>query len=106
VIKAEGVLPPDIVVTGVALPKRALLNADFLAVTMIIRVTGITILLQTRPLIGSCALGQHIRALLMAVLTGNAIMLAAQREACDAMVEFLLRLQGKAPQSSQKHEYP
>ncbi len=94
VIKAEGILPLDIVVAGIALQQGALLGTDFLAITVIIRVTGIAVLFQTGPLKGTRTLGEYRRRLFMAVLAGNAIMLTAQRKSRHAMVEFLLRLQG------------
>lgn len=98
-IKAQRVLPLDFVVTGIALQKRTLLGTHFLAVTVVIRMARIAVLLQTRPLKRASTLGQHSRGLLVTVLAGNLIVLAPQRKACHAMVEFLLRLQGKTPQS-------
>ncbi len=91
---------------GIALPQGTLLGADFLAIAVIIRVTGIAVLVQTGPLKGPRTLGEYGRRLFMTVLAGNAIMFTAQRKSRHAMVEFLLRLQGKAPQSSQKNENP
>jgi len=93
-IKAEGVLPLDIVVAGIAFQKRALLDAHFLAITMVIRMTGVAVLLQTCPLKRAWTFGQHRWALLVTVLAGDPIVFATQRKACHAMVEFLLRLQG------------
>lgn len=106
VIKAQGILPLDIVVAGFTVPQGSLLGTHFLAITMIIRMAGIAVFLQPSPLKGSGSLGQHSRCLLMTVLARDAIVLAAQRKACHAMVEFLLRLQGKTPQSTQKNEDP
>lgn len=92
--------------TGITLQKRPLLDAHFLAITMVIRMAGIAVLLQAAPLKRAWAFGQHCSALLVAILTGDLIVFATQRKACRAMVEFLLRLQGKTPQSTKKNENP
>lgn len=92
VIKAKRILPLDIVVAGIAFQQRTLLGAHFLAIAVVIRMAGITVLLQTSPLKGAGPLGQNRRTLLVTVLAGDLIVLAPQRKACHAMVEFLLRL--------------
>lgn len=49
-IKAEGILPLDIIVTGIALQQGPLLDAHFLAIAVVIRMTGIAVFFQASPL--------------------------------------------------------